>query len=176
MVQRATIENFSQAVRVVKELGLSTCDGWSDGEWKEEGLKALRRAIEDTMEFHIERRCLEAVESGLLDRRNGYYERRILTVLGDLEVLVPRTRKMSAVSVLRAYAWRTVDVDRLIMGCFVLGLSTRKVGEALLGILGESVSASTVSRVAGVLMRRSRTFTGEDSRTATGWCCLTAWC
>jgi transposase-like protein len=35
----------------------------------------------------------------------------------------------------------------MILACFVLGISTRKVAEALLPVLGERVSASTVSRV-----------------------------
>jgi transposase-like protein len=39
-------------------------------------------------------------------------------------------------------------VDELIMACFVLGMSTRKVSTALLSLLGERVSASTVSEVA----------------------------
>lgn len=42
-------------------------------------------------------------------------------------------------------------MDRLILACFLLGLSTRKVGEALLAILGEKVSPSTVSRIARTL-------------------------
>jgi len=39
-------------------------------------------------------------------------------------------------------------VDQLIMACFVLGMSTRKVSTALFSLLGERVSASTVSEVA----------------------------
>ncbi len=35
----------------------------------------------------------------------------------------------------------------MILSCFVLGVSTRKVAEALLPVLGERVSASTVSRM-----------------------------
>jgi transposase-like protein len=53
--------------------------------------------------------------------------------------------------VLTRYARREASVDRLILACFVLGLSTRKVGEALLAILGERVSPATVSRVAQTL-------------------------
>jgi transposase-like protein len=53
--------------------------------------------------------------------------------------------------VLRAYARREPEIDRMILASFVLGLSTRKVGEALLPILGERISAATVSRVAKVL-------------------------
>jgi hypothetical protein len=36
----------------------------------------------------------------------------------------------------------------MILACFVLGLSTCKVGEALLSVLGRPVSASAVSQVA----------------------------
>ena len=64
---------------------------------------------------------------------------------------VPRTRAFSAGAVLRAYVRREAEVDRMILACFVLGLSTRKVGEALLPILGERVSAVTVSQVAKTL-------------------------
>jgi transposase-like protein len=39
----------------------------------------------------------------------------------------------------------------MILACFLLGLSTRKVGKALLPVLGEPVSASSVSRIARVL-------------------------
>jgi transposase-like protein len=39
-------------------------------------------------------------------------------------------------------------VERLILLAFLLGLSTRKVGQALFPILGECLSASTVSQIA----------------------------
>jgi putative transposase len=62
--------------------------------------------------------------------------------------MVPRTRTWSPKAVVQAYARRTSEVDRMILACFVLGLSTRKVGEALLPILGRPVSAAAVSQVA----------------------------
>lgn len=52
---------------------------------------------------------------------------------------------------LRAYARREAEIDRVTLAGFVLGLSTRKVGETLLAILGQKISASTVSRVAKTL-------------------------
>jgi transposase-like protein len=66
------------------------------------------------------------------DRRNGYYQRHLLTELGDIELNVPRTRRYSPVEVIRAYARRTPEIDRVILSAFVLWLSTRKVGETLL--------------------------------------------
>jgi len=61
---------------------------------------------------------------------------------------VPRSRKTSMIEVVRAYARRVGCVERMILACFVLGVSTRKIAHALMPILGESVSAPVVSRVA----------------------------
>ncbi len=85
---------------------------------------------------------------GLSDRHNGYYFRHLLTELGDLELAVPRSRTFRAKAVLKRFARRTFPVERLIMLAFIFGLSTRKVGQALLPILGERVSPTTVSRIA----------------------------
>lgn len=49
---------------------------------------------------------------------------------------------------MRAYSRRTREIDRLILACFVLGISTRKIGRALLAILGRPVSPGTVRQVA----------------------------
>jgi transposase-like protein len=78
----------------------------------------------------------------------GYYHRWLLTELGAIELAVPRTRTFSALRVVRAYARRVHHVDRMILACFVLGLSTRKVATALLPVLGRPVSPATVSQVA----------------------------
>ena len=95
---------------------------------------------------------LEAGEAGeagdAADRRNGYYRRSLLTELGDIELFVPRTRRYCPTEVVRAYARRSPEIDRMILAGFVLGLSTRKLGEVLLGLLGRPVSPATVSRVA----------------------------
>jgi transposase-like protein len=65
------------------------------------------------------------------------------------------TRRYSPVEVIRVYARRTPEIDRVILSAFVLGLSTRKVGETLLSILGRPISAETVSQVAKTLDCRS---------------------
>jgi len=53
-----------------------------------------------------------------------------------VELEVPRTRRYSALKVVRAYARRAQRIDRMILSCFVLGISTRKVAEALFPVLG----------------------------------------
>jgi transposase-like protein len=103
------------------------------------------------MALAVDRHLAELERRGGEDRRNGSYKRHLLGALGDVELHVPRTRRFSAKAVLGAYARRTREIDRLILGCFVLGLSTRKVGTALLPLLGERVSATVVSQVAKTL-------------------------
>lgn len=52
-------------------------------------------------------------------------------------------------------------MDQVILACFVLGMSTRKVSTALLSLLGERVSASTVSEVAKRLDQAVKRYHGR---------------
>ena len=110
----------------------------------------LRRATSSRFGGRLRQEsALESLEAeDDADRRNGYYRRSLLTELGDIELFVPRTRRYCPTEVVRAYARRSPEIDRMILSGFVLGLSTRKLGEVLLGLLGRPVSPATVSRVA----------------------------
>jgi transposase-like protein len=137
------------AFEVVKAMQADGLD-WGEG-YRPLGRQALAEILQDQMAAAVDRH-LEALEADdAADRRNGYYRRHLLTELGDIELQVPRTRRYSPVEVIRAYARRTREIDRVILAGFVLGLSTRKVGETLLALLGRKVSASTVSQVAKTL-------------------------
>ena len=45
-------------------------------------------------------------------------------------------------------ARRAIEIDRIVLAGFVLGLSTRKIGEVLLPLPGRPVPPATVSHVA----------------------------
>jgi transposase-like protein len=66
---------------------------------------------------------------------------------------IPRTRTFSPRVLLKRFARRSFPIERLILLCFLFGLSTRKVGQALLPILGEPVSHATVSQIGKQLDR-----------------------
>lgn len=148
MHRSAQIRSLPEAFQYINQMN-------PEGRWDLEMERTMRntvaKVLEERMACSVDRRLRELEERGQADRRNGYYRRHLLTGLGDIEVMVPRTRTFSAVNVIRAYARRTRHVDQAILACFVLGLSTRKVSEALLPMLGEPVSASTVSRIAKTL-------------------------
>jgi putative transposase len=148
MQQVAATRSVKQAVRMLKHMSVESAE-WN--EYREAGRAALARVLQERMHGLVGNRIADLRTIGARDRRNGSYRRELLTSLGAIELAIPRSRTYSPRGVLRAYARREHWVDRVILACFVLGLSTRKVGEALLPILGERVSPATVSRVAKTL-------------------------
>ena len=129
MPQTATIKSLPQAFRMMKSMQAQGIEWGAD----------YRRAAGD------------ALKQILAGRMDAAIDRHLSTELGDMELQVPRTRRFSALEWVRAYARRAAHIDRMILACFVLGLSTRKVASALLPVLGRRISAGTVSEVAKTL-------------------------
>jgi transposase-like protein len=143
---KATIRNVNRALKEINAFE------W-EGDYRPEAAKRLQAILEERMDEelgqYLGRSKHERREEGdREDYRNGSYLRHLLTEIGDLILRIPRSRKGFVSKVLEAYQRRSRSVDQLIMACFVLGMSTRKVSTALLSLLGERVSASTVSEVA----------------------------
>jgi len=143
---KATVRNVNRALKEINGFE------W-EGEYRPAAREALKRILEDQVEGELEQylgrgRYERRGEGVWEDYRNGSRIRHVLTELGDLMVRIPRTRKPFVSRVLEAYRRRMRTVDQLILACFVLGMSTRKVSTALFSLLGERISASTVSEVA----------------------------
>jgi putative transposase len=146
MPQAATTKSLPRAFRMMEAMQGEGVE-WGE-DYRRAAADALKTILSGRMDAAVDRHLAEMAARQEADRRNGSYRRHLLTELGDIELCVPRTRTFSALAVVRAYARRAAHVDRMILACFVLGLSTRKVATALLPILGRRVSASTVSEVA----------------------------
>jgi len=138
-----TITNIHQAFGEIKHFEY---DQW-EGDYRGAARQALKEILETRMHNTMDAYLSQVRDRGVVDRRNGSYPRHLLTELGDLELQIPRTRTASGISVLKRFARRVLPVERLVLLAFLLGLSTRKVGQALLPIVGESVSPSTVSQI-----------------------------
>ena len=156
---RATVRNVNRALKEVNAFE------W-EGDYRFATRHKLQELLEDRMSSevgqHLGRGRYERRGCGdQQDYRNGRRPRHFLTELGDLILRIPRTRKGYVSKVLEAYKRRSRSVDQLIMACFVLGMSTRKVSTALLSLLGERVSASTVSEVAKKLDLAVRRYHGR---------------
>ena len=125
-------------------------------EWEGEYQGAMQRALKELMEGRLHAEVSQylgrewyAHADAVRDYRNGSYERHLLTSVGDVLLEVPRVRSGPFLpQILPAYARRARSVDRVILSCFILGLSTRKAASVLMPMLGEKISASTVSEIA----------------------------
>jgi len=159
MPQAATIKSLPNALRMMKAMQAQGIE-WSD-HYRHAAGDALKDILAGRMAAEIDRHLDEMAARGEADRRNGSYTRHLLTELGDIELCVPRTRRYSSLGVVRAYARRAGHIDRMILACFVLGLSTRKVASALLPVLGRPISAATVSQVAKTLDAAVAAFHGR---------------
>ena len=149
MPHSATIKSLPRAFQIMKAMQR---DGIEWGEdYRHAAAAALKDVLEGRMTGGVDRHLEEMARREVADRRNGSYRRWLMTELGEIELSVPRTRRFSALKVVRAYARRARHIDRMILACFVLGLSTRKVAVALAPILGRRISAGTVSQVAKML-------------------------
>lgn len=148
LLNRTTVRNVNQALKDVNIFD------W-EGDFKPMARHALKEILEANMEEEMcEYIGLSYYERGedRLDYRNGSYIRHLVCEIGDLVLNVPRTRKGGFYpSVLDAYKRRHRTIDKVLLACFVLGLSTRKAAGVLTPMLGESISASTVSRIAKCL-------------------------
>jgi putative transposase len=140
----ATITKIHQAFKEIKHMAIDT---WQD-ECRLAARQAMKEVIETRMHNTVDAHLEQMRAAGLPDRRNGSFSSHLLTEVGDLELRIPRTRTFSAHVLLKRFARRSASIERTILMAFLLGLSTRKVGPALLSILGEPVSPSTVSHIA----------------------------
>lgn len=81
--------------------------------------------------------------------RNGYWKRWITLKDGRLELRMPRIRGIKYESgIIPRYKQRVKEVDAALMKIFLYGASTRLTAEALRPLLGEGVSAQTISNIA----------------------------
>ena len=145
LLDQATPRNVSRALREINSF-----------EWEGDFKPMARQALKELLEKRLQEEMAEYLgvsryehAPDRADYRNGHYVRHLLTEMGDLELLVPRSRKGKFPTKLFArYARRCRSVDKVLLACFCLGLSTRKAASVLAPVLEEKVSASTISRIA----------------------------
>lgn len=159
-----------QRVKALDEL--TPADLWreapdvSDEFWQDAQLRQ-RALVKTLLEGALESELTELLGAARYRRtdqrhgyRNGFYCRDLVTQIGIVSAIrVPRARGVAVErSVFSSYQRRQAQVNHVIREVFLAGVSTRRVGETLAAILGEPVSAQTVSRVARSLDREVEQF------------------
>jgi len=159
-----------QSVRALDEL--TPADLWlevplAEDEFWQDTREKQRQILKGILEGALEEEMTVLLGAGRFRRtdersghRNGFYSRDLVTQIGVVTAIrVPRARggvvERSAFS---RYQRRQAQVNQVIREVFLAGVSTRRVGETLAALLGEPVSAQTVSRVARGLDREVERF------------------
>jgi transposase-like protein len=111
--------------------------------------KLLEWGVQQEFEEYVEAKRYERNEARR-DHRNGYRTRSLMTTWGMLEdIRVPRGRvKGFAPRVLERYRRVERRVDEGVLKMYLMGVSTRKVGDVLQSLFDFTLSASYVSKVA----------------------------
>jgi transposase-like protein len=134
LLKQTTVRNVSRALREINAFE-------TEGDFKPQARQALKQLLEKRLEEEMAEylgvaRYEHAAERH--DYRNGHYVRHLLTEMGDLQLIVPRSRKGKFPSKLMGrYARRCRSVDQVLLACFCLGLSTRKAASVLAPMLGK---------------------------------------
>jgi transposase-like protein len=149
---------------LLKECKTSFEEQWELMEQAIRGFK--KRLIEEALE--AERTDLVCCSCGerapsRKDYRNGYWKRWLLLKDGRLELRMPRLRGTSYESqIVPRYLRRMPEVDDALKRIFLFGISTRRAADAVRPLLGASISAQTVSKIAMSLNEEVRAFHARD--------------
>jgi putative transposase len=136
---------------------------WEQEAFAEPGRKLLQHMLENALKAevlgYVQRPRYQRAKP-VIDYRNGYYHRNLVTSLGLIPRLrVPRTRKQGVkTKVFRRYQRRWKEVDEWIRGVFIAGISTREMSWVLKDLLKARISASAVSAITKQLDHQVRLF------------------
>ena len=83
-----------------------------------------------------------------VDRRAGHYTRTLMTKAGEVELNVPRLRKLPfETQIIERYRRRESSVEEALIEMYLAGVSVRRVEDITEALWGQRVSPSTVSQL-----------------------------
>ena len=84
--------------------------------------------------------------AGRRDTRAGHYERKLQTRVGEVELKVPKLRKLPLeTAIIERYRRREASVEEAMIEMYLAGVSVRRVEDITEALWGTRVSASVVS-------------------------------
>ena len=108
----------------------------------------MEQMLEAELSDHLGYDRYEAKGRNSGNNRNGYYDRKLRTSNGDVEIQVPRDRNGTfEPEILPRYGQNTNELEEKILGFYARGVSTRDIQDALNEMYGVDVSPSLISQV-----------------------------
>ena len=115
----------------------------------------VRGTVEETLNQMLDAEADEITKAQRYERspdrqdtRAGYYNRHLLTKAGQVELKVPRLRKLSLESaIIERYKRRESSIEEALIEMYLTGVSVRRVEDITEALWGAKVSAGTVSNL-----------------------------
>jgi len=122
-------------------------------ELKKELKELVRGSVEETLNHLLDEEADRIAGAGRyerspdrLDTRAGHYTRKLLTTSGEVELRVPKLRKLPfETAVIERYKRRECSVEEALIEMYLAGVSVRRVEDITEALWGMKVSPGTVS-------------------------------
>jgi len=110
------------------------------------------------------------------DYRNGFRRRKLKTRVGEIKLSVPRLRTLAfQTMIIECYRRMEISLVEVLVEMYLLGLSTRKIGDITKILSGFPLSPTTQSRLNKKSMRNWRNGGSGPSPRSSPTCGWTEW-
>ena len=117
--------------------------------------QVVRQSVEETLNGLLEAEAEQLCQAKRYERsaervdtRAGHYKRNLQTKAGEVELNVPRLRRMRfETQIIERYRRRESSVEEALMEMYLAGVSVRRVEDITEALWGTRVSPSTVSEL-----------------------------
>lgn len=117
--------------------------------------KLVRGTVEETLNKlldaeadKITNACRYERSSERLDTRAGHYNRKLMTPAGEVNLKVPKLRKLTfETSIIERYKRREASVEEALIEMYLAGVSVRRVEDVTEALWGTKVSPGTISEL-----------------------------
>lgn len=115
--------------------------------------RRISESVEDTLNLLLDQEANRICQAGRYERnpdradtRAGHYKRKLHTKAGQVELKVPKLRKLPfETQIIERYRRREASVEEALIEMYLAGVSVRRVEDITEALWGVKVSPSTVS-------------------------------
>jgi transposase-like protein len=127
----------------------------NESELKNQLGELVRGTVEETLNKlldaeadKITNACRYERSSERLDTRAGHYTRKLMTKAGEVNLKVPKLRKLNfETSIIERYKRREASVEEALIEMYLAGVSVRRVEDVTEALWGTKVSPGTISEL-----------------------------
>ena len=127
----------------------------NEPELKEQLKTLVRGSVEETLNAYLDAEAHRITNAARYERspdrqdtRAGYYNRKLLTTSGEVELKVPKLRSLPfETAIIERYKRRESSVEEALIEMYLAGVSVRRVEDITEALWGTKVSPGTVSEL-----------------------------